>query len=141
MRLPCTLFALLVALTGCSSIDTKTDVTTDVRAYHHVFVRTASNDSNHVDALIVQELQRLGYDASAGPRTMMPDNTEITVDYEGQWTWDFRTYLIQLNLIVRSARTEEKLAGGQVFHPGVTTKTPEELVRAVVAPIFGPRKK
>jgi len=141
MRIPCTLLLVLALLAGCSSVDTKTEIISNVRVLHHFFVRTASNDSNHVDALIVQELQRLGYDASSGPRTMMPNEAEAVIDYEGQWTWDFRTYLIQLNVTIRDARTEAKLAGGQVFHPGVTTKTPEELVHAVLAPIFAPKKK
>jgi hypothetical protein len=139
MKMPICLVVLLFLFAGCSSVDTHFDVSGDVRGFHHVFVRSASNDSNNVDQLIVQELLRLGYDASSGPRTMMPDNAEIVVDYESQWDWDFRTYMIRLSLTVRSVRTEAKLAGGQIFHPGMTSKSPEELVRLAVLPIFGPK--
>jgi hypothetical protein len=140
MKLPSCLFVLLVLLSGCSSVDTQVESTTDLRRFHHVYVRSASNDSNNIDQLIVLELQRLGYDASSGPRTMMPDNAEIVIEYEGQWDWDFRTYLLQLSLTVRDVRTEAKLAGGRIFHPGVTRKTPAELVHLILAPLFGPHK-
>jgi hypothetical protein len=139
MKLPLCLVTLLLLFTGCSSVDSHFDITRDVRGFHHVFVRTASNDSNNVDQLIAQELRRLGYDASSGARTMIPDNAEIVIDYEGQWDWDFRTYMIRLSLTVRSVRTDEKLAGGQIFHPGVTNKSAAELVRLALGPIFGPK--
>ena len=135
---PC-LMVLLLLVAGCSSVDTHVETTTEVRRFHHIFVRSASNDSNNVDQVIVQELQRLGYDASAGPRTMMPDNSEIVIEYEGQWDWDFRTYLIRLTLTVRDVHTEARLASGTVFHPGVTNKSPAELVHTLLAPMFGPK--
>ena len=141
MKLPCCLLTLVLLLAGCSTTETRIENITDVRHYHHVFVRTASNDSNQVDQVIVQELQRLGFDASSGPRTMMPDNAEVVIDYEGQWTWDFRIYLIQLDLTVRDARSEAKLAASHVFHPGITNKSTADLVRVVVDPLFGPQAK
>jgi hypothetical protein len=134
------LLAVLLVLTGCSTVETQVETTTEVRRYHHLYVRRASNDSNNVDLLLVQELQRLGYDASSGPRTMMPDDTDVVIDYEGQWTWDFRIYLIELKVTVRNARTEEKLGGGRVFHPGITNMSPEEFVHRLLAPMFGPKE-
>jgi hypothetical protein len=139
MKFPTCLIALLVILAGCSSVDTQTEAISDVRRFHHIFVRSASNDSNNVDQLIVLELQRLGYDASSGPRTMIPDNAEVVIDYDCQWDWDFRTYLLQLSLTARDAHTDAKVAGGRIFHPGVTNKSPAEMVQLVLAPMFGPK--
>lgn len=141
MKLKSCLIVLFILLAGCSSVETHVESTSDLRKFHHVFVRSASNDSNNVDQLMVDALRRLGFDASAGPRTMMPDNAEVVIDYESRWDWDFRTYLIQLNVTVRDARTETKLGGGSVFHPGVTSKSPAEMVQYVLDPLFGPKKK
>ncbi|HVU17088.1 MAG TPA: hypothetical protein VHD32_09180 [Candidatus Didemnitutus sp.] len=140
MRIPVFIAVILLGLAGCQTVDITSEVTRDVRSYHHVFVRTASNDSAHVDQAIVQELQRLGYDASYGPRTMAPDNTEIYLEYTAQWDWDFRTYLIRLNVIVRDARSDVKLASAGIFHPGYTNKSPDQLVRLILKPVFGPKK-
>jgi uncharacterized protein YceK len=139
MKLTYCLIAVLLLCAGCSTVETHVETTTNLRRFHHVFVRSASNDSNNVDQLIVLELQRLGYDAASGPRTMMPDNTQVVIAYDSEWDWDFRTYLIRLTLIVRDARSEAKLGESRVFHPGVTNKTPADLVRLVVDPLFGPK--
>ncbi|HEY4301741.1 MAG TPA: hypothetical protein VGM73_12770 [Candidatus Didemnitutus sp.] len=139
MRLRVFIAVILVALAGCAAVNVSSDVTRDVRGYHHIFVRTASNDSDHLDQTITQQLQRLGYDASFGQRTMAPDNTELYIEYQGQWDWDFRTYLIRLNLTVHDARSDVKLASSGIFHPGYSSKSPEELVRLALKPIFAPK--
>jgi hypothetical protein len=142
MKLYGFLFALLVFFTGCSStVNTSVADKIDLRRYRHIYVLTALNDSNHIDELLATELRRLGYDANAGVRTMMPDNAEVTIEYEHQMEWDFRQYLIQINLSVRDARTQAQLAEARIFHPGVTRKTPEKMVEEVLAPLFGPETK
>ncbi len=139
MKLPGFLFVLLALLTGCSStVNTRVANKTDLRRYHHIYVLTALNDNTHIDELLAAELRRLGYDASAGVRTMMPDNAEATIEYEHQIAWDFRQYLIQISLVVRDARTQAQLAEARIFHPGVTRKTPEKMAGEVLAPLFGP---
>lgn len=140
MKFPLALLFLLGLLAGCSTVDVRTESVSDLRGFHHIFVRSASNDSNGLDQVIVRELQGLGYDASAGPRTMMPDNADLVIDYEGRWDWDFRTYLFSLTYTVRNARTDVKLGGGSVTHPGVTSKSPEELVHVALRPLFAPKK-
>jgi hypothetical protein len=139
MKITFFLLFLLLGLAGCSSADTAFEVPADLRKFRHIYVQSSQNDSNHLDDLIANELQRLGYDASAGVRTMVPDNAELLLTYESQWNWDFRTYLIQLDVTVRDIRTEKQLGHGRIFHAGVTTKSPEEMVTRVLTPMFGPK--
>src|SRR4051812_45211719 len=67
-------------LAGCNSMQTSRKVM-PLDAFPRIFVVEELNDNHHLDALIVAELRRLGRDASSGPRTMMPDNTDAVVTY------------------------------------------------------------
>ena len=131
---------ILLGLAGCASVETAFDNPTDLRGFKHIYVQSSQNDSNHLDELIANELKRLGYDASFGVRTMMPDDSQLVILYESQWAWDFHTYLIQLEVTVRDVRAEKQLGHGRIFHAGVTTKTPEQMVAGVLTPMFGPKK-
>ena len=55
------------------------------------------------DGLLVAELRRLGREASSGPMTMMPQNTEAVLTYDARWEWNFKTYLVELNLELRTS--------------------------------------
>lgn len=134
------LFALAALLAGCTSVDTRTDTAVDLGKFRHIYVESAANDSNHLDVLIAQELGRLGYDATSGVRTLRPDNAELVITYDSQWEWDFRTYLISLNVSVRGAEAGQLLGSGRIFHPGVTKKSPAEMVHEVITKLFPVRK-
>lgn len=139
MKITGLILVCLLGLVGCSSVNTIKEPRANLRSYQHIYVLSTQNDSSHLDQLIANELQRLGYDATAGVRTMMPDNAQLTIAYEAQWNWDFRTYLIQLEMTVREVRTEKYMARGQIFHPGVTKKTPEKMVKEVLGSLFEPK--
>ena len=140
MKITGLLMVILLGLVGCASVETAFDIPTDLRAFKRVYVQSSQNDSNHLDALIANELKRLGYEASYGVRTMMPDDSQLVVLYESQWNWDFHTYLIQLDVTVREVRTEKQLGHGRIFHAGITTNSPEQMVTGVLNPMFGPQK-
>jgi hypothetical protein len=132
--LPCV--ALL--LTSCSS---KTQIDPKVRPdqLHHIFVEHLLADGHNVDELIARELRRLGYDASAGPMTMMPDGTEAILAYQAEWTSDFTTYLIELDVALRD-QTGKEIAVGQVVRPSVMGNDTNAMVVRVIDPIFKAKK-
>ncbi len=132
---------ILLGLAGCTSTaDIAYEAQVDLRPYRHLYVQSSLNDSNHLDVIIANELQRLGFDATAGVRTMIPDNAQVVITYETQWNWDFHTYLIQLDVTVRDVATEKLLGHGRIFHAGFKNKTPEKMVAEVLQPMFGPLK-
>lgn len=139
MKITVILSVILLGLSGCFSANSVITMQADLRSYRRIYVQSAQNDSNHIDQLLANELLRLGYEASAGVRTMMPSNTELVLTYESQWNWDFHTYLIQLDVKMRDVRNETQLGEGQIFHSGVTRKTPEKMVAELLAPFFGPK--
>ena len=72
---------------------------------------------------------------------MMPDNTQAVIIYEQVWNWEFgASYLYRLEVSVRDVRTEELLAHGVIVHPGVSKKSPAQMVHDLLQPLFAPKK-
>src|SRR5947208_2655920 len=101
---------LLVMVAGCSSLNTRSVV--DLAPFKRIYVLHRLNDDHHIEDMLVHELQQLGHEASSGPRTLQPENADAVLTYEDRWEWDFKTYLIELNVELHTARTEKKLADG-----------------------------
>jgi hypothetical protein len=128
-------FLLVTLLAGCSSASTRKVIELD--AFRNIYVEQRLADNNHLDQIIVAELQRLGRVASSGPRTMMPDNTDAVLTYTDRWGWDFKTYLIEMNIELHTARTRKKLADGRYYQPSLKTKSPAEVIRELLVPLLG----
>lgn len=135
------LFGVVVLLTACSNVSTQRDPGADLARLHHFYVERRLGDDHHLDEHIVQELQTLGLEASSGPLTMKPDGVDAIVSYTDRWAWDFKTYLIELNLEVRDAHSGKVLTTGRFYQPSITTKSPPEMIREMLQPLFGPRAK
>lgn len=123
-----------LSLVGCASVETRKII--DLTPFKHVFVEHLLTDDKRVDETIVTELNHLGYVASSGPLTMMPDDADAVLSYEDRWEWDFRSYMIEFNVTVRTARTKKKLADGHYYQPTPNSKSPAEVVSKVLTPLF-----
>ena len=122
-------------LAACST-KTQVDQTERPSQLHHIFVEHNLSDGHNIDELVARELRRLGYDASAGPLTMMPDGTEAILAYQTQWTFDFTTYLIELDVALRDAKTGKEIAVTRVFRPALTGNDTNTMVQRAIDPIF-----
>ena len=132
-RLP--LFAVLLSLlAGCSSVNSRQVV--DLSRFQRFYVERRLNENNHLDELIAAELRARGRVAGSGPRTMMPEDTQVLVNYDARWNWDFKTYLIELNLEFHTVYPSKKLADAQYYQPSLTPKAPPEAVRELVGRLF-----
>jgi hypothetical protein len=129
---------LALLLAGCTT-RTQIDRTARPDQLHHIFVEHLLSDGHNVDELIARELRRLGYDASAGPMTMMPDGTEAILAYQTQWASDFTTYLIELDVALRDQSGKE-IAVTRVFRPSLTGNDTATMVARAIDPIFQPKK-
>jgi len=137
--------ALLLALTallasGCSHVSTHKAAGADLGRYRKVFVEHRLSDGRNLDEIMARELRALGYDASAGPLTMMPPNAQAVVAYEDAWAWDFNTYLIGLDVSVRNSRSDRILAAAHVYRPSnVFGAAPDRMINEVMRKLFPPR--
>ena len=125
---------LLPLFAGCSSVSSRT--VTSLAPFRRIYVEHRRTDDHHIDELLVQELQRLGHDASSGPLTLLPENTDAVLTYADRWEWDFKTYLIELTVELHTARTEKKLADGRYYAPSPKSHPPAEVVHDLLASLF-----
>ncbi len=133
------LFALAaaVALTGCTHLVTRSLPNANVGHYKHIFVEHRLADSYGIAEEMARQLNEMGYDASAGALTMLPGNAELIVSYEDMWTWDFNTYMIEIDMQVRSARTDKILAVGHYFRPSmIFGHPPASMIHELLAKLF-----
>jgi hypothetical protein len=131
---PMLVITLLFA--ACSTLSMQKQAGTDLARFKKIYVEHRLADGRSIDLLIVRELQRLGYDASSGPLTMTPPDTEIILTYVDEWNWDFTLYMIDLEAQVRDAHTGQVLATAHYDHPAMSGKSPAGMVKAVIDPLF-----
>jgi hypothetical protein len=132
---------LLLALTlilssGCASVSARKVMPLD--GFRRIYVEQRLNDNNRLDELLVRELQRLNRQASSGPLTMMPDDTEALLTYDDRWAWDFRNYLIEFNVELHALRPKKKLADARYYQPSIKTQSPAEVIRDLLPRLFAP---
>lgn len=108
----------------------------DLDRFEQFYVERRLNENNRVDEFIAAEIRSRGKNAAAGPRTMMPEDTQVNVTYDARWNWDFKTYLIELNLEFYTVHPSKKLADAQYYQPSLTPKSPPEAVRELVGRLF-----
>ena len=131
---------LLVALVctlgaGCTtSVSTRKVIPLD--RFKRIYVEKRLNDNHLLDELFVAELQRLGHEASSGPLTMMPDKVDALLTYDARWEWDFKNYLIELNLDLHTVHPRKKVADARYYQPTLRTKSPADVVREVIDRLF-----
>ena len=130
------LLACALLLPACASFNIHREPGANLTSLKKIYVEHRLADGRGLDLVIAHELQRLGYDASSGPMTMMPDHVEAVVSYVDRWTWDFSSYMIELDIEVSDPRTSKILATVRYFRPAVAGKSPEEMVQAVIDPLF-----
>jgi hypothetical protein len=134
MKLLLPLLAACALFAGCSSLDTHREK--DLASLQRIYVEHRLTDNHRIDEAIVAELKSLGYDASCGPLTMMPDGIQAIVTYEDRWAWDFNSYLIDLHIQVRTNFTNQPLGHGHYHQASALTKSPQEVVQQIITPLF-----
>ena len=136
MRIAPWLLCLVPLVAGCSSLATREVPAAHLNSYQNVFVEHELSDGRGVDQFIMRKLQAMGYTASTGPLTMKPVEAELVVTYQDYWTFDFTTYLVELNMQVRDARSGRELAIGRYFHPSITGGSTSDMVDPLVERLF-----
>ena len=71
--------------------------------------------------------------------TMMPENTEVVLTYDARWEWDFKTYLLELTFELHNVHPRKKIADARYHQPTIRTKSPPEIIRELLAELFGSR--
>lgn len=125
-------FALLA---GCSSVSARKVVALD--SFKRIYVVQRLNENHHLDETFVEELRRLGHEASSGPLTMMPEKVDAILTYDARWEWDFQTYLIELTCELHTNHSHKKLADARCHQPTIKPHPPQRVVREMLEKMFG----
>ncbi len=134
MKSAAALLALLALfLTSCTSLYTDRHPRTDFSTLQRFYVERRLADNHQIDRAIVAELQAMGFEASSGPMTMMPREVDAIITYHDEWAWDFKTYLIQLHIQIRSAHRDQPLAFGTYRQPNPIPKSPDQVIRLILS--------
>jgi hypothetical protein len=127
------------ALVGCAHINTRSLPNAGLATHKHVFVEHRLADSYGISDEMARQLRAMGYDASSGALTMMPPGTEMIVSYDDMWTWDFNTYMIEIDVQVRNARTDKIVAVGHYFRPSmIFGHPPADMIHELLVKLFKP---
>lgn len=135
LRLLLLLSFLALAGAGCTTAVSARKVV-PLDRFQRIYVEQRLNDNHRLDELFVAELRRMGRDASSGPLTMMPEKIDALLTYDARWEWDFKNYLIELNLELHTVHPRKKLADARYYQPSIKTKPPVEVVREVIDRLF-----
>lgn len=137
MKFSVALLAFLsLLLGGCSSVTSQQDPSVDLTRLKIVFVERRLADDHHIDQIITDELTALGLKVTNGPMTMKPDKVDAVVTYTDRWEWDFKAYLIEMNIRIRDAYTDKLLAEVSYYRPAILDKKPEAVVHQLLPPLF-----
>lgn len=131
----CLLAATLLA--GCSSLSSHQNPTVDFSKFKRFYVERRLTDNHNLDQMIVADLRRRGLEASCGHLTMMPEKVDVIVAYDDRWTWDFKSYLIELNLTFRETRSNKLISTATYRNPGPRTKDPEVMITKILNSFLG----
>jgi hypothetical protein len=140
MKFSALLLALPLLLGGCSSLTTQKDPSVDLSRVKTVFVERRLADDHRVAELITAELNSLGLEATCGPLTMLTGRVDAVITYTDRWEWDFKSYLIELNVRVRDGRNDKLIAEISYYRPSILAKTPERVLHQLLPPLFKNRK-
>ncbi len=134
------LLAILGLATGCSSLASWKDPAAQLQNRKHFFVESELADGRNLHAVIAEELRARGYNATSGPLTMIPKDTDTLVSFQSRWTWDFTTYLIALDLQLRDPKTGKILATVSYHRPALGGTSTNDLIQHVLTTILGTKK-
>jgi len=134
------LLAVLGLATACASFSSWIDPKAHFQTRQHFYVESELADGQKLHEVIAAELRAMGYNASSGFLTMMPKGTDTIVSFQSRWTWDFTTYLIELDVQMRDAKTGKILATVYYHRPGVGGTSTEALINRVLTEILGAKK-
>ncbi len=127
---------LLPFLAGCSSLSSHKNPAVKLGDYQRFHVEKRLSDDRGLEILITRDLQRRGFTVTHGFLTMMPDDAQVIISYDDRWAWDFRTYLIELNIAAVDAHRKRLIATGTYRVPGPLSRDPEVAIATILDSFF-----
>ncbi len=134
---------LIVALASlismaCASISVD-PLTAAARGPSAVFyVANHGSDSRGLERIIAEEIRVRGFEVTSGPSANHPASANFIVTYVDRWSWDMRTYLLEIKIEVRDAKTHLIVGSSRLYQDSLAAmgKSYDEIVREATKLIF-----
>lgn len=93
-------------------------------------------DGRGVEKKIAAGLQLRGVKTTIGSQAQLPASAKTYVTYHDKWMWDMTMYMLQLNIKVYDAKTNQLLASAMSERTSMVRKTEEGMVDEVLNMIY-----
>jgi hypothetical protein len=122
---------------GCATQSSHVLPHADLAHYKTAFVVHLLTDGHQTDEKIAQDLRDRGLSVTAGPMTMLPDHTDLLVEYQDNWAWDFKNYMIGIGIQIKEIKSDKVLATGSINKPAmVMGESSTQLIHNLLNTLF-----
>ena len=122
------LFALLV-ISGCAGITVQRAPTVDLAKRGKMFVVHSPPDGRHLEKIIKAQLTSRGYIATYGEQQNISGDVDIIVTYVDRWMWDITTYMLEITIEFKDAKTGILIASGKSYRPSLQRSSPKNMIK------------
>jgi len=129
--------ALIISLAGCaSSLKSNLVPGAAFNELGKIYVVRFQPDKRHLNTIIADRLTLMGYPATAGEKSEMPDNIDTLVTYKDNWQWDITNYMIRINIQFRDGKTKTLIISGESYRTSLIRESPENMIQETLIEIF-----
>jgi hypothetical protein len=121
---------------GCANMASNVAPGADLSKVKKIYVVHLAPDGRGVNRVIADQLNMMGYQATTGEASTIPEGVDATLTYQDKWMWDITMYMIQLSVQLREPKTDIALATAQSYRPSLQRKTPEGMANEVLTELF-----
>jgi hypothetical protein len=111
----------------------------DLSKIKTIYVIKLPADERGVNGIIAEQLQAMGYQATTGNETEIPQDVDATLTYQDRWMWDITMYMIELNIQLRDPQAGFLLAEGESYRPSKQRTSPAEMALEVLESMLSKR--
>ena len=117
-----------LVLTSCASLSSLGTPNASVPNNSQLLVIQNPEDRRQVYNLIANELNSRGYHVSIGSKDKKSE-ADITVHYWTKRVWDVLSYLAELSVEFRDAKTGEMICAADAYRPSLQRTSAKRMVR------------
>lgn len=123
-------------LAACATMSSTRSPGVDLGKIKTVYVIKLPADNRGINIVIAEQLKAMGYAATTGIETEIPDGVDATIAYEDRWMWDITMYMLKLDVELRDPKTGALLAEAESYRPSLQRASPQEMAKEVLQSIF-----
>lgn len=120
-----------LVLTSCASLSSLGTPNASVPNNSRLLVIQNPEDRRQVYVLITDELNSRGFRVSFGSEEKKSE-ADVTVHYWTRWVWDIASYLAELSIEFRDAKTGELICAADAYRPSLQRISAKRVVRRAV---------